>query len=59
MEDSGGAPAAVPMAKVAAKDRYGAAVGELMGWGFDKASVLQALEAAGGDQHAAANILLG
>jgi hypothetical protein len=41
------------------QDRYGAAVGELMGWGFDKAAVLQALEAAGGDQQAAANILLG
>jgi hypothetical protein len=39
--------------------RYGAAVGELMSWGFDKARVLQALEASGGDQQAAANILLG
>ena len=30
-----------------------------MSLGFDEAAVLQALEAAGGDQEAAANILLG
>lgn len=39
--------------------KYGAAVGELMSMGFDKPSVLQALEASGGSQEDAANILLG
>ena len=41
------------------ESQYGAAVGQLMSWGFDKRSVLQALEASGGDQQGAANILLG
>ena len=39
--------------------RYGAAVGELVSWGFERARVLEALEASGGDQQVAANILLG
>ena len=43
----------------AVEAQYGIAVGELMSMGFEKASVLQALEASGGDQEAAANILLG
>ena len=43
----------------AVEAQYGIAVGELMSMGFGKASVLQALEASGGDQEAAANILLG
>ena len=44
---------------IAAEAQYGAAAAELMSWGFDKASVLQALDASGGDQQGAANILLG
>lgn len=43
----------------ATEPQCGAAVAELMSWGFDKARVLQALEASGGDQQGAANILLG
>jgi hypothetical protein len=39
--------------------QYGAAVAELVSWGFERARVLQALEASGGDQEVAANILLG
>eukprot|EP01047_Picozoa_sp_COSAG01_P076397 COSAG01_NODE_13401_length_1591_cov_0.839142_1_plen_273_part_00 len=39
--------------------RYGAAVAELVSWGFERARVLHALEASGGDQEVAANMLLG
>ena len=36
-----------------------AAVAELVSWGFDESAVRSALEAAGGDKEAAANMLLG
>ena len=48
-----GAPAPAPAPADSAAAR------ELMSLGFDEAAVLQALEAAGGNQEAAANILLG
>ena len=53
--EGGGAPAQAP----APAPADSAAARELMSLGFDEAAVLQALEAAGGDQEAAANILLG
>ena len=36
-----------------------ALVAELVGWGFEEPAVRTALEAAGGDKQAAANMLLG
>ena len=51
--EGGGAPAPAPAPADSAAAR------ELMSLGFDEAAVLQALEAAGGNQEAAANILLG
>ena len=36
-----------------------ALVAELVGWGFEEMAVRTALEAAGGDKQAAANMLLG
>eukprot|EP01045_Picozoa_sp_COSAG04_P000645 COSAG04_NODE_17_length_40288_cov_9.152728_1_plen_455_part_00 len=53
--EGGGAPAPAP----APAPADSAAARELMSLGFGEAAVLQALEAAGGDQEAAANILLG
>lgn len=52
-------PCAEDTRATVAEAQYGVVVGELMSMGFDKASVLQALEASGGDQEGAADILLG